>query len=393
MFSAHVDRFSNTPLSTRASRFSVDSTRQWESRALSRVTAVPRGSGTPFQQRQWLEVWYTTLATTEAVEPLIVTVSDRATGELALTLWLITRIHNHIRIVEFADLGVTDYNAPLLGPAAPSDAIGAAELWDDLRRALRGNDLICLWKMPMEIDGRPNPLALLDRARAGVHNGNVVTVSEDFNAYRHSLARTVRKELERSWRVFTRHPGATFRVIVDVDEALRTLAVLEAHQGERMRDLGSNFFLNEANYAAFYRDLVRHSVSDGYVVMTALTCGHEIVATLLGIRTGTRYVMLRHSHAGERWSNCSPGRLIVERTMARLHQEGVRDFDFGRGNYALKRRFGAKRFPLTDITAALRWRGLPDVARDHAVRWLLRYPALVKIVRAAMGKPTLREEP
>ena len=50
----------------------------------------------------------------------------------------------------------------------------------------------------------------------------------------------------------------------------------------------------------------------------------EVVATLLGIRTGSRYVMIRISNTGEKWSNCSPGRLIIERTTAALHRDGVR---------------------------------------------------------------------
>ena len=68
--------------------------------------------------------------------------------------------------------------------------------------------------------------------------------------------------------------------------------------------------------------------------------------------------MVRISNAGEKWSNCSPGRLIIERTMAALHQEnGVREFDFSVGNYAYKRRFGA------DAVAADRHQRRLELAR------------------------------
>ena len=87
-----------------------------------------------------------------------------------MLLPLIRRMHNGIRIVEPADLDLTDYNAPMLGPAAPRDAKAARAMWNDLRDALRrlpgGADLIRLRKMPVELDGRPNPLALLRRRRA-----------------------------------------------------------------------------------------------------------------------------------------------------------------------------------------------------------------------------------
>ena len=78
-----------------------------------------------------------------------------------------------------------------------------------------GADLIRLRKMPVDLDGQPNPLALLDGASPCPLNGNVVTTGDDFDAYRYSLERTVRKELERSWRVFTRDPDAAFQIVTD----------------------------------------------------------------------------------------------------------------------------------------------------------------------------------
>jgi CelD/BcsL family acetyltransferase involved in cellulose biosynthesis len=124
-----------------------------------------------------------------------------------------------------------------------------------------------------------------------------------------------------------------------------------------------------------------------------LTVGDEVVATLLGVRSGSGYVMLRNSNAGEKWSNCSPSRLIIERTMAALHKDGVRSFDFSIGNYAYKRRFGVAPLPLVDITAALSWRGMPFALRDRAVYVLRRrYPRLAAMIGRALGKPVSREE-
>ena len=124
-----------------------------------------------------------------------------------------------------------------------------------------------------------------------------------------------------------------------------------------MQSLGLNFVLNDETCAAFYRNLVRDGVGSGYALVSALTVGDEVVATLLGIRTGSRYVMIRISNAGEKWSNCSPGRLIIERTMAALHRDGVREFDFCVGNYAYKRRFGV------DAAAAGRYQRRLELAR------------------------------
>jgi CelD/BcsL family acetyltransferase involved in cellulose biosynthesis len=373
--------------------FRVEIMRDWK-QAVSRRGDV--GSPTPFQDIRWLEAWYRAFAEVGDVEPLIAIVSDAATGERAALLPLVRRLQKGIRIVEFADLDLTDYNAPLLGPAAPRDARAAATMWRDLKAALRrmpgGADLVRLRKMPVELADRPNPLALLDAVAPCLLNGNIVATGEDYDAWRFTLERTVRKELERSWRVFTRDPAAGFRIVTDRDEALRILSVTEAQQGVRMQQLGLKFILNNDTCAAFYRNLVREGIDSGFAVVSALTSGDEVVATLLGVRTGTRYVMIRISNAGEKWSNCSPGRLIIERTMAALHRDGVREVDFSIGNYAYKRRFGVTRFPLVDITAALGWRGLPYAWRDRAVQSLHRHPRLEAFLRLALGKAPSRHE-
>jgi CelD/BcsL family acetyltransferase involved in cellulose biosynthesis len=355
-----------------------------------------QGLSTPFQDPHWLDAWYQAFASVDGVEPLIAIISDAATSEQVALLPLVRRVQGGIRIIEFADLALTDYNAPMLGHAPPRDARAARALWHDLTAALRrlpgGADLIRLRKMPVDLDGRPNPLALLDGASRCSLNGNLVTTSDDFDAWRYSLERTVRKELERSWRVFTRDPAAAFKIVTDKHEALRILSTMEAQQGARIQYLGLNFILNDETSAAFYRNLVGDGVGSGYAVVSALTSGEEVVATLLGIRRGLRYVMVRISNAGDKWSNCSPGRLIIERTMAALHKDGVREFDFSVGNYAYKRRFGVTPLPLVDITASLSWRGIPYVLRDHAARRLRRHPRLAALVGRALGKPASREE-
>jgi CelD/BcsL family acetyltransferase involved in cellulose biosynthesis len=373
---------------SRAAGFRVELVRDWK-QAVARWHDI--SPSTPFQHPQWYDAWYAAFARAEGVTPLIAVVTDASTGEPAALLPLIRRRQNNIAIVEFADLDLTDYNAPILGSAAPRDAKAARALWRSLLSALRrmpeAADLIRLRKVPVDLDGKPNPLALLDAAGPCPLNGNLVATGQDYDAWRYTLEKTVRKELERSWRVFTRDPAASFAIITDTDEALRILSATEVQQGTRMQSLGLNYILNDETCAAFYRNLVRDAVGNGYALVSALMVGDEVVATLLGIRTGSRYVMIRISNAGEKWSNCSPGRLIIERTMAALHRDGVRAFDFSVGNYAYKRRFGVTRLPLIDISAALSWRGWPFALRDRAVGTLRNHPQLDARLRRVFGKP------
>ena len=370
-----------------AAGFRVDLVGDWN-QAASRWTAASRGTG--FQHSHWLNAWYGAFDT---VSPLIAIISDAATRSEVALVPLIRRTQKGIRIVEFADLGLTDYNAPILGLDAPRDVIGARALCQALLAALRrlpeGVDLIRMRKMQADVDGKPNPLASLGRPGSCSLNGNLIVVGDDFEAYRASIKRM---QLSRSWRVFSRNPGAAFRVMANVEEALPLLDTMDAQQQARMHHLGLEFILNDEVRGKFYRDLVTRGIAEGYVIVSALTRAEEIVATTLGIRQGVNFVFLRISNAGTRWSNCSPSRLIIERTMAVLHKDGVRQFDLSIGNYAFKRRFGAAPFPLTDASIALSWRGLPYALRDRAAQQVRRHPWLAERVDRALGKPSREDK-
>ena len=69
-----------------------------------------------------------------------------------------------------------------------------------------GADLIRLRKMPLDLDGRPNPLALLDGAGPCAVNGNLVTTGEDFDAWRHSLDATSARDWKELARVHAAIP-------------------------------------------------------------------------------------------------------------------------------------------------------------------------------------------
>jgi CelD/BcsL family acetyltransferase involved in cellulose biosynthesis len=340
------------------------------------------GEPTVFQSTRWLTGWYESLAGQTDIEPLLLTVRNLRTGLVALYLPLLKHTVNGVRIVEFADLDLTGYNAPLLGPAAPREPETVAAMWRDLRWALRrlpgGIDLVRLRKMPVDLNGTPNPFAAIKSARASSLKGNIITTGDNLDAYRFSIRQM---QLARSWRVFTRNANAAFRIITDKEEALSMLDIMEAQQAKRNRCLGLKSVLDDKVRAAFYRNLIASGVDDGYVVMSALTSGEEVVATAFGIRQGEYYAVLRISNAGERWSNCSPGRLVLDRTIAALHKEGVRQFDLSVGNDELKRRFGAVKVQLAEVTAAISLRGLPLVMREQAARWLHSHPRLERSLR------------
>ncbi|MBR0776273.1 GNAT family N-acetyltransferase [Bradyrhizobium diazoefficiens] len=360
---------------------SVDFMRDWRRAALR----LNSGHRTAFQHGYWLAAWYEAF---HDAAPLIAVISDAATGKDVALVPMVSRVKGGIRVVEFADLGVSDNNAPILAPDAVLDAAAMQAIGNALVEGLRALpdrfDLLRLKKMPAQIGGKPNPLVSLGRPGSCSVNGNVVLTGDDYAAYRASIRRM---QLPRCWRVFSRFGDARFEIAADVARAREILDVMDVQQEERMRELGSPFVLNDDIHAGFYREVARQGVAEGYAVVSALVCDKGIVASTLGVRHGATYFLLRISHTGRTFANFSPGLLVTERTMAALHAQGVRRFDLSIGNQDYKRRFGAEPVPLTDVSVALSWRGLPYALRDHAAQGLRRHPKLAALAARAMGKP------
>jgi len=356
----------------RAASYRVEVIHDWSLARPGWETALATGTATPFQHGAVMDAWYRAMAGRKGLSPLLVTVRDGA-GVHALSLALVRYRAGANRVIAFADGGLIDYNAPILGPAAPEDAAGAARLWRAVRRALPAADLLDLRKMPERIGGRPNPFSLLAPLPCAL-NGNVVRAGDDWNAYHHSLKRTVRKELERSWRVFERHPGAAFRAVTDPAERQRVLAAIEAQQPVRMQSTHKTYVLDEPAAASFYRNLVADAQAGEAVVLTALTAGEEVVAALLGLRWRGDYIMVRISNAEGEWANASPGKIIIDKSMEWLHGHGQREFDFSIGNYDYKRRFGVEPFALIDLVRPLSPLGLWSVLDARTRAWLRGHP-------------------
>jgi CelD/BcsL family acetyltransferase involved in cellulose biosynthesis len=333
-----------------------------------------------FQRARWLQAWYATLGAQAGREPLLVSIERSEDGRPLLGLPLVRERRGRLRCISFADAGVSDYVAPVCAPDCPEDPAEMRALFAALRRALPAADLWSLEKMPGHVGERRNPLLQLQGTRPSALFGNPVSVGEDFDAWRFSREKTHRKELERSWRVFSRHPQARWERIEDVGRAMQVMDALEALQREAIRGKGWAYLLDEPGYREFYRDLLTQGLSSGETVLTALVAGEEIVAALLGVRHGDEYAMIRIGNAAGEWRNCSPGRLVIERTMAALHAQGVRRFDFTIGDYAYKRGFQPDRLDLYESVRALSWRGWPHSLRarllHHARTWLARRPQL-----------------
>ena len=361
----------------------------WESAREDFRTSARNGLTSPFQRFELVDCWYRSMQSRASVEPLLVRVCDAQTGAMAVHLPLIRCRVGAMRVIRFADEGVVDYNAPIIGPAAARTRPDAARLWNAIQRHLPPADLLDLRKMPISVGRTLNPLALLPTLPSPL-NGNLLRIADedDFAAYTHKvLERRFRKELERSWRVFTRYPSARFALIEEPQLRRDVLAAVERQQPVRLQRAGKRYDLDRPDAADFYRRLVDSDPAGSFVAIGALMAEQQVIAALVGLRSGASFTMIRISSVIDpAWTNCSPGRLVIARMMAALREQGICTFDFSLGNDDYKRRFGVQSVPLVDLVRPLSPLGLLDAAAAYGKSRLRRHPNVERIVRRMLGR-------
>jgi CelD/BcsL family acetyltransferase involved in cellulose biosynthesis len=360
--------------------FNVDVASSWEALATRWSRMQARGLATPFQNARWQSIWYGVFGRMPDVDPLLVAVSDQRSGEDILLLPLIRRRVFSKQIIEFADLWVTDYNAPLIAPDAPSTPEATQLLWNEVRRALPDADLIRFTKMPLMAGGRTNPLAMLEGAHPSKFTGYAVDLPDSWEDYLGSLKKDVRSLLQRRWRRLTEGDKAGFRWVEDPDEGLNVLRTLQAQQTARLASRGARHVFDDSQYIAFYERLVVEGLIDGSTVLTTLVAEGQILATFLAVTDGKRCTLIRSSQSAEQpWAKLGLGKLIIERSMHALHERGIRCFDLSIGDFQYKHDFQVVPVPLFDFDAAQTWRGTSVICRDYLWARLKSYPRVANL--------------
>lgn len=357
--------------------------------ALAALETIQNGSlSLGFQSLNWLTVLYEELAPAERALPRVVVVTERNTGEIALVLPLLIKKKRSLRVARFADLGVSDYGGPILGPAILKKRRSFRRVWRAARRALRDVDLIKLEKMPQTIAGRPNPLLTRGVVPSRL-SGNLIVIESFVEDYIAALGKKYRKEVERCYRLWEKEGAPRFARAEQAEAVARAYMALDEQQLQRHTAIGSKYVLDKPAFRQFYERLAIDGTEVDLGYLFTLEARGEIVATLFGILHDETFTLLRISNGGDKWSHISPGRLICVETMKYFVHRGVRRFDLGIGDYPFKRSFGAVEVPLYDLIVARDLAGVPRAMYHRAILRARKNPrirAAVQRAKQALGR-------
>ncbi|MCB1533714.1 MAG: GNAT family N-acetyltransferase [Rhodoblastus sp.] len=338
------------------------------------------GHATVFQTRAWLEPWFEIVAHNARADPVLVLVSDRASGAPQMLLPLCRRRERALASIEFADLGASDYNAPLIATDFRPSQTEFSSLWAVIRSVLPAADILRIDKSPATIGNAPNPLASLSfmrRLSLGAWN---VTLPASHDAYvREILSARHRKELARKHRRLEASGALRFVRASGPNEAVIMLRALADMRRKRYIALGRRDILADDAFCAFYENLLARA--DMLAETWALDVGGVRVAILFGLRHAGAFHFLLSGFSDGEWASKSVGSVAADFMIAQAIEDSLQVFDFTIGNAPYKRHFGAVRRDLFGGAQALSYRALPQVAERRikgSLRALLLPPAAAR---------------
>ena len=320
------------------------------------------GAALAFQRRHWLSAWYGTIGREPDLEPVLITVSDPATDTDVAALPLVQRHRRDgLRIIEPADAGMTDYNAPILGADSPTSPRDCARMVRAVLRALPPADLFTLQKMPAFVAGRPNPFVQARLAEPGDVQAHPLELADDLGDWEARLTKKIRGDLRRKWKSFHDMPGARLRIAESASEAAELFDAVEVLQARRIEHLGLPYLLGQPPFSEFYRHVALEDFAPERMVVATLEAEGRVFAGAMGPRDG-RWVGLTRLAIGLETPDIlrlSPGILLSDGLIRALHARGVRCVDFTIGSYDYKKRLRTAEEPLFEMYRALSWRGTP----------------------------------
>lgn len=303
------------------------------------------GEGDPgfiFQDLRWLRLWYESFRPTGAVPLLAVVTKDAldeplSAAQVALVFPLIRRVKHFLLLVEFADLGITDYNLPIPGPCAPQNNQDLSAILVALEQAVRPFARLRLTKMPGTLNGRPSLFHGHRNSRVLELTSHHMTLPSSGAELQRSLGKKKRVAIQRAQRGLDDLGTASFAVAETATDRRQILSMIQRVQRLRRSANDEHYFHEDPGFREFYDELVLNPMMADVSVLSALWLDGRPVVGLLGLRHQDRYIASRIAvDDAPPIMRLGLGKLLLFRTASWAIEKGLQIFDFSLGGNALK---------------------------------------------------------
>lgn len=326
-------------------------------------------AATAFQHPLWLHSLYSRLASHAGATPLVIVARHRATGALAMVLPLLRIRRGPIRTVEFADLRVSDYLAPVCSPQVFADLLRNADACAEIQHLVRPFDLLRMAKLP---DGRLPIENLLGAPRRVAMDSNAyaTVLIAPFEQWRASaLDRSYQKELAKKSRQLQKKGALSFSCCEDSASVLEALDVMRKFRGPRFQSQGDGDLLQRPEYHDFYSDVAIRGLGS-FVRLYVMKMDGEVIAAVLGLHHRDSYLVIMSAFDIAGYKSQSLGALMFEQVAKDCIERGDRMLDFTIGDEPYKKLFGGQPSPMWALTQAGSTAGTVALFALNQAPWL-----------------------
>lgn len=177
-----------------------------------------------------------------------------------------------------------------------------------------------------------------------------IHLPSSWEAYLEGLDRKQRHEIRRKQRKLEREYTYSFKKIESGDDiAAATKTFTRLHQ---LSSPDKKEFWTE-HHLAFFNVLLERSLQEGYLALFFLEIDNEAVSSMLGFEYRDRFYLYNSGFNPELYKEVGTGNVLTAHTIEYSITQGLKVYDFLRGDEAYKFRFGAEAQPVWDMSVTL----------------------------------------
>jgi len=323
-----------------------------------------RSRASAFQHPLWLDAVYRMLVPAHGAKPLVLVARRRGDGRLAMVLPLVRRRRHGVRLVEFADFGVTDYASAVCDDATFAALVGSPRAQQQMLDLLKPFDLLRIKKIPDRAQPLEQLFAGARRMPLGV-SAHAAPLDGDFETWRAArMAPSFAKELRKKRRQLERQGVVALERVVEPSAIVSLLGDLQTFRGRRFPD----DLLGQKGYFNFYAHVALAGAASGFARGYRLSLDGRSLGGAWGIGHHGRFLLLISGLDYAAHPRQSLGALTFEDLARDCIGNQDQVFDFTIGDEGYKQQFGAEPSPLWIASAHAT--GLGMVAEKLATRRL-----------------------
>ncbi|MBF0351734.1 MAG: GNAT family N-acetyltransferase [SAR324 cluster bacterium] len=290
------------------------------------------------------------------------------------------------RILKGLGGDVTDYHSLILNfKELESIPLDFTALWSQITDQLPDYDLIDWDKIPHFIGDQINPV--LQTGGKPEHISYAAPLESEWITFYHQQIKTSMRADSRRQRKRLQELGdLKFVIASSPEETMRITQLMIQQKQRRYQETEVHNMFTNSHYSDFYVQTAQKLVPIGFIHVSALFCGDQIIATHWGILFQDRFYLLMPTYEGGEWNKYSAGRLLVEYLIEWACLQGIRVFDFTIGAEHYKKDWCKQEMVLYRWTQPVTMKGRGLLRLRQFKNSLKRYPSAFQFLRKLKSK-------